>query len=436
MLKLFSQPSGLFFVAAFSAFPSAGQAEERGASAIVSAASGLSGKVFAGYQGWYRTPTDGSGLGWEHYETYDEVFMPGACGIDFWPDMSELDPDEKYPTPFDHADGSTAYVFSSQNEKTVERHFQWMKDYGIAGIFLQRFAHDVLEGGHHQWALLQPSNNKIVEFVQKGAQAHGRAYSIMYDLSNIRHGEMPMVMDDWRKLCDRFGLLEDSNYLHEGDKPLVAIWGVGFSDDRAYTLDEVATFIDFLKNDPDYGGCTVLLGVPTYWRTLQRDASADPKLHDIIRSADAVLPWTVGRFSGSGAALERGETYLAKDQAWCEANGVHYMPLAFPGFSWHNRKKPAPSAAFNKIPREDGLFLWSQAVAAKRAGADTLYIAMFDEMDEGTQIFKVSNDPPVGKSRFLTYEPHEPDYYLRLAGAIGEMLRGDRPAIEELPRLD
>ncbi len=351
--------------------------------------------------------------------------------------MSELDPDEKFPTPFKHADGSTAYVFSSQNEKTVDRHFKWMKDHGIAGVFLQRFAHDVLEDGHHQWELLQPSNNKITKFVQKGAQAHGRAYSIMYDLSHVRKGEMPMVMDDWRELNDRFDLLEDPNYLHENGRPLVAIWGVGFSDGREYTLDEVATLIDFLKNDPEYGGCSVLLGVPTYWRTLENDAVSDPKLHDLIRSADAVLPWTVGRFGGSQTALERGETYVTKDQAWCDANGVQYMPLAFPGFSWHNRKiEDDPNVEFNAIPREDGLFLWSQAVAAQRAGADTLYIAMFDELDEGTQIFKVSNNPPVGESRFLTYEPHAPDYYLRVTEAIGEMLRGDRPVTEELPALD
>lgn len=402
----------------------------------VPAASGLKGQVFAGYQGWYRAPGDGSDLGWKHYETYDEVFKPGYCGIDFWPDVSELDPDEKFPTPFRHADGSTAYVFSSQNEKTVNRHFKWMKEHGIAGVFLQRFAHDVLEGGHHDWERLQPSNNIITEFVQKGAQAHGRAYSIMYDLSHVRRGEMPMVMDDWRKLNDRFGFLEDPNYLHENGKPLVAIWGVGFADGRDYTLDEVATLIDFLKNDPTYGGCSVLLGVPTYWRTLERDAVSDPKLHDIIRSADAILPWTVGRFGGSRTALERGKTYVAKDQAWCDENGVHYMPLAFPGFSWHNRKTPDPTAQFNRIPREDGLFLWSQAVAAKRAGADTLYIAMFDELDEGTQIFKVTNNPPVGESRFLTYEPHAPDYYLRVTEAIAEMFRGDRPVTEELPVLD
>lgn len=403
-------------------------------STTVAAADGITGKVFAGYQGWYRTPTDGSGLGWEHYETYGEEFTPGEAGIDFWPDETELTEAEKYATDFQHADGSPAYVFTSQNATTVDRHFKWMKDYGIDGVFLQRFAHDVLQDGHHQWELLQPSNNKMATYVQQGAKAHDRAFAIMYDFSSIRHGEMHLIMEDWRGLCDRLDLLKDPNYLREDGKPLVAIWGVGFSDGRQYTLDEIATFIDFLKNDPEYGGCSVMLGVPTYWRELKNDAVSDPKLHDLIRSADVVLPWTVGRFGGSQNALQRGIDYVAPDQEWCDANNVKYMPLAFPGFSWANRKiKQNPKVKFNHIPREGGRFMWLQAIAAKRAGAETLYIAMFDEMDEGTQIFKVSNNPPVGETQFLTYAPHAPDYYLRLSGAIGRLLRGEIPASEALP---
>lgn len=54
-----------------------------------------------------------------------------------------------------------------------------------------------------------------------------------------------------------------------------------------------------------------------------------------------------------------------------------------------------PTTPLNAIPRLQGRFFWSQITAAKRAGADMLYVAMFDEVDEGTAIFKVTNDPPV-----------------------------------------
>ena len=61
-------------------------------------------------------------------------------------DVSELKPDEKFPTPFRHADGRVAEVFTSTNRNTVLRHFQWMKDYGIDGVFVQRFGVETVGG--------------------------------------------------------------------------------------------------------------------------------------------------------------------------------------------------------------------------------------------------------------------------------------------------
>ncbi len=47
---------------------------------------------------------------------------------------------------------------------------------------------------------------------------------------------------------------ENQNYLYHNDKPLVAIWGVGFPD-RPYDTRKIGInrLIDFLKNDPVYG---------------------------------------------------------------------------------------------------------------------------------------------------------------------------------------
>ena len=100
----------------------------------------MRGKVFCGYQGWYRVPSDGSGLGWEHWESREEEFEPGKCGIDAWPDVSELDEDEKVPTKFKHADGSVACVYTNENAKTVNRHFRWRKSTAKYGEFLKRLA--------------------------------------------------------------------------------------------------------------------------------------------------------------------------------------------------------------------------------------------------------------------------------------------------------
>ncbi len=53
----------------------------------------------------------------------------------------------------------------------------------------------------------------------------------------------------------------------------------------------------WMKNDPEYGGCAVMLGVPTFWRDLNSDCNPDPYLHELIKQADIVLPWMVQRFS-------------------------------------------------------------------------------------------------------------------------------------------
>jgi hypothetical protein len=61
-----------------------------------------------------------------------------------------------------------------------------------------------------------------------------------------------------------------------------------------------------------------------------------------------------------------------------------------------------------------------------------IYVAMFDEVDEGTAIFKCTNTPPVGN--FSDNEGVPSDFYLRLTGAGGRMLRGEIPLTEALPK--
>src|SRR5205809_496586 len=90
----------------------------------------LTGKVMCGYQGWFAAPGDGLGRGWYHWSMDPARFEPGHCKIDLWPDLSELDADERYATAFKLADGRAAEVYSAQNAKTVLRHFKWMRDYG------------------------------------------------------------------------------------------------------------------------------------------------------------------------------------------------------------------------------------------------------------------------------------------------------------------
>jgi hypothetical protein len=81
--------------------------------------------------------------------------------------------------------------------------------------------------------------------------------------------------------------------------------------------------------------------------------------------------------------------------------------------------------AYNLIPRQRGQFLWSQFLGAKQAGASMVYVAMFDEVDEGTAIFKCANNVPVGENcKFITYDGLPNDYYLKMVGAGTKLIRG------------
>jgi hypothetical protein len=386
----------------------------------------LTGKVMCGYQGWFTTPGDGSGRGWRHYPARGKL-QPGFCGVDLWPDVSELDEEEKDPTPFRHKDGRVAQLFSSHRRQTVLRHFRWMEQYGIDGVFVQRFGVETLAPRDLRHC------NTVLAHCRDGANRFGRCYAVMYDLSLLPAGGVRHIIEDWKLLVGRMRLgrdLRDAAYLRHGGKPVVAVWGVGFNDGRQYTLAECERLVSFLRDDKDYGGCTMLLGVPTGWRTLDQDSVDDPALHRIISKADIVSPWTVGRYRTLEQVADHARRRWQPDLAWCQAKGKDYLPVVFPGFSWHNQR---PQAPLDEIPRLKGRFLWKQLVEAKRAGATMLYVAMFDEMDEGTAIFKCTNDPPVGASRFVTLEGLPSDHYLWLTGLGGKLLRGEITGTDELP---
>jgi hypothetical protein len=394
-------------------------------------AEGLTGKVMCGYQGWFRTPDDGTGGGWHHYGGKGK-FEPGFCSIDLWPDVRELPESARVKTSFQHADGMTAEVYSSVNPAAVALHFKWMREYGIDGVFLQRFATTTRSERSRK------PLDTVLELCRQGAKENARTWALMYDLTGLRPGQMDAVIEDWKRVHAQFRLTDaatNPEYLRHRGKPLVALWGLGFSD-RAPMLDEWQKLITFLKDDPEFGGCSLMIGVPTYWRTLQRDAISDPELHKLIAQTDVVSPWTIGRFETPKAVAGYVNNVVAEDMAWCRERKVDYLPVAFPGFSWHNLSKARnQSAPVNAIPRLGGKFLWSQFLQYKRAGAEMIYVAMFDEVDEGTAIFKIRNDPPIGDSPFAAEPDVANDHYLWLTGVGTRLLRGEYKADgDALPR--
>jgi hypothetical protein len=116
--------------------------------------------------------------------------------------------------------------------------------------------------------------------------------------------------------------------------------------------------------------------------------------------------------------------------------GKDYLPVIFPGFSWHNLKGTPP---LNQVPRRAGRFYWRQVQNAVRLGSTMLYGAMFDEVDEGTAMFKLTETAQAApvETRFLTLdadgEAVPKDWYLRLAGEAQRVLDGAPIARQDLP---
>jgi hypothetical protein len=386
------------------------------------------GLIMAGYQGWFRAAGDGSGA--THFAYGDEK----RSGIDMWPDVREYS--TTYPTPWKLANGETARFFSSYDKSTIDLHFSWMQEYGIDGVFMQRFFGNAK--GRDK------VSSTILANAFRAASDKKRAIAIMYDLSGLnRSGEdCSAIIEDWKYLVDSLRVTNQpgaKTYVHFNGKPLVAIWGVGFPD-RPYDIRNIGLerLLDFLKNDPVYGHCSVMLSVPMAWRTLNADCVHDSYLHTLIRQADLVLPWTVQRYSPLlHNDMDRLRDNTIEDIAWCRNNNITYVPCIYPGFSWHNlsmHEFPDDVKPIGSIPRQGGRFFWQQVYSTLTAGAEMLYVAMFDEVNEGTAIFKVTDQPPVSTlTGFATMDGQPSDQYLWLTGEAAKRLRKEKPLELKMP---
>jgi hypothetical protein len=374
-------------------------------------------KAMTGYQGWFHAKGDGGWDRWVHWSVPLTTPDSDTVRIDLWPDMSELDADELFPTSLFFANGSEAPAYSASTTKTVERHCRWMQDYGIDGLFLQRFIGT---------AVKYPTIlDQVLSNVRSGSEKYGRVFAVMYDIGN---GDNETLVDDlindWKHLVDEQNITASGQYLCHRGRPLLSIWGLGFSDRFANHGHAMAILDWFQFEAEDKYKVTLMGGVPAGWRDLSRDSKREQEWENVYHRFDVISPWTVGRMNKDTVDTFL-EKYILPDMKECEKAGIDYIPVVFPGFSARNlRNKP-----LNEIPRLGGDFMWHQMYNILTAGSSMFYVAMFDELDEGTAIFKVAatqNDAPVG-AHFLTLDAEgddlPSDWYLQLVGEAAKNLR-------------
>jgi hypothetical protein len=392
----------------------------------------LDGKVLIGYQGWFTCPSDSSGR-WTHWSR--GVPTAESLTVELYPDLAELDSDERCEVPGMTIGDKQAYLFSSRNPKTVRRHFRWMKEYGLDGVLVQRFVGEIRRK--------QQDGDVVLKNIMAAAAEYGRTFAIEYDISGANPETFAQTLqDDWKYLVDQLKVTAHPNYQRHNGKPVVSVWGMGLGADDSHPPTDPAVALNliewFKKTASEKYPVTYMGGTPAHWGTLTADSRKDAAWAGVYAAMDVVQPWNVGRYSTPVAVDKWKDDVIMPDLKLAAANHQIYMPVAFPGFAWHNLKENAKE---NQIPRLGGEFLWRQAYNAKIAGATVLKIAMFDEVDEGTAILKAAahrkDAPDQGYWLTLDADGNElpNDWYLRLAGEITRMFHGDIKPDPNLPHL-
>jgi F5/8 type C domain len=369
-----------------------------------SAASGpgdVVGKITVGYQGWFACIGDGAPINaWWHWSpNSSQPPSPSNTGIVAWPDMRDYT--HTYRTAYANlGNGQPATLFSSYDQQTVDTHFQWMRQYGIDTAALQRFNPTGGEG---------PTRDAMATKVRGSAEAHGVKFYVMYDVTDWTNMQSEIKTDWTNKMAAHTA---SSAYARQNGKPVVCIWGFGFNDDkRPFAPAPCLDVVNWFKSQ----GCYVIGGVPTWWRTGDRDSR--PGFSDVYHAFHMISPWMVGRIGNVADADNFYNVATVPDLAECAAHGIDYQPCVLPG-------------AVTLRQRAHGDFMWRQFYNMCRAGVQGIYISMFDEYNEGNQIAKTAESQAwiPTNSGFLGLDEDgtacSSDYYLRLTGDGGRMLKG------------
>lgn len=240
----------------------------------------LNNKIVVGYQGWFQT-TEGS---WRHWSLDGRSPRPNDLAFDVWPDTSEYDASLMAETDLVMKSGDRAKLFSCSHRSTVDLHFRWMQEYGIDGAFLQRFVHET------RIDEMLAFRNLVLGHVAFAAEKYNRSFVVMWDTSGTPcESYFDWIKDDYERIAS-MGVFENQAYQRHNGKPVVVVWGFGFSD-RPGNLEIELRTIEFLKGK----GLTVIGGTPFFWRLGKEDSK--PGWKKVYDAFDMISPWAVGRWT-------------------------------------------------------------------------------------------------------------------------------------------
>ena len=180
--------------------------------------------------------------------------------------------------------GQPAQLYDASCAGVIDKHFQWMQQFGIDGVVVQRFLS----------ALDDNSFITVLQQVQAAAQKYGRGFIVEYDASggdSSQGSVAATVMADFNSKVKPF--LSSSAYIHQNGKPVVMVFGIGGFSFTKVNVADATNIVNQLKGAGNYVG----ISTPTNWAN---DAKANTGYASAYKAANLISPWTVGSYSDAG----------------------------------------------------------------------------------------------------------------------------------------
>ncbi|RYO84661.1 hypothetical protein DL766_008678 [Monosporascus sp. MC13-8B] len=368
--------------------------------------SALNGKLFVGYQGWFRKPGEGNGN--SHWTTDLPTPEVGHVGVDMIPDVSGYPPGCLFDTSFTLPGGAgPARFYSNDCDGVVDLHFEMMAAHGIDGAFVQRFYFYPSEEPRGGW-------NRVLRNAQAAAEKYGRGFVIEYDLNGASTATSNITATILADLEDLADVTSSPAYMRHHGRPVLEIWGFGIV--TSVTADDGVAIVTALKQ----AGWYVILGVQQAWHAeLVEDQPG--RYGPVYRVADMLQPWTVGAYGiDNYDDFHDGRQAVEDAQALADL-GIESSIVVWPGGSNSNAN---PGGIFDQFPRWNGSFYARQLDGAVSLRPSFIFGAMFDEVNEATSIYPVLKRSALPTNqRFLGVDDDmPPDAYLSMAGGAARRL--------------
>jgi hypothetical protein len=391
-------------------------------------ASEFRGKSFAGYQLWHEAgnkPED-----WRHW-SYGKLPAAGRGNhnTETFPYLADYQGKANvtlYPTNFANlGNGNPASLYNATDKGVIDIQMSLLQKAGFDGVAIQRNAPVGRD-------MKYTSTDDYYVSIRNACEKNGRSFYVMYCMPDINNGSQSPedlvegIKRDWVYQMEQiYSLTSSPAYATVNGKPVVELWGLGYST-ILVNKPQALALAQFFKER----GCYVIAGVPRDWRLRNEGSRSD--FEEVYRAYDMLSPWTVGAYSDAAGSDSYRSNYMAPDKAYCDQYGIGYYPVIFPGSGWSQHVSGYP----NDTKRNGGYFLWNQARNIKSIGASSMYFAMLDEFEESTNIISAAADyfdlPTDQYFGTLSMDGTwtSPDYYLRLAGAAARMLTSSTAPME------